>query len=53
MSPSPSKAPIELDPGTNKRIAAINSKTPVPILPQGSIPSFVKIKTDSGAPVNL
>ncbi|BFG71352.1 hypothetical protein KACHI17_22330 [Sediminibacterium sp. KACHI17] len=33
--------------------AVINSAIPVAILPQGSIPISVKMKTDSSAAVNL
>lgn len=53
MSPTPSKAPDHPKPGTKSKTEANNSKTPVPILPQGSAFNFEKIATDSGAPVNL
>ncbi len=53
IKPVPSKAPIKTV-GGNKSIRDVKSSIiPVPILPQGSAPNFVKSSTDSGCPENL
>ena len=46
-------APKNIVEGISNKILANNSTTPVPIRPHGSIPSLVKISTESGWPVNL
>ncbi len=51
--PSPIKAPNKVVRGIKIKIAAINSAMPVPILPQGSMPSVVNNDTDCGWAVNL
>jgi hypothetical protein len=38
---------------TSNKNAAMSSMTPTEILPHGSMPTVVKIYTDSGEPVNL
>ena len=53
ITPKPIKAPNQVVLGNNNNKEAINSTTPDAILPWGSILSFEKIKTDSGAAVNL
>lgn len=53
ISPNPINAPGKVVRGIKIRIEAINSKTPVPIRPHGSIPSVVNNFTDSGCAVNL
>ena len=53
INPKPSKAPKPIVSGINKRMEAISSFTPTKIRPQGSMPRLEKIKTDSGAAVNL
>jgi hypothetical protein len=53
IRPRPIKAPNKLVRGTKINMEAINSAIPVPILPQGSIPSIVNNSTDSGWAVNL
>ncbi len=46
-------APIKVVLGINMSTEAINSPMPVPIRPQGSMPSVVNNWTDSGCAVNL
>lgn len=41
--PMVSTAPSQIVFGINKKIPAMSSKTPIPILPSGSNPTFVKI----------
>lgn len=53
INPNPIMAPIKVVRGINMSIEAINSPTPVPIRPQGSMPSVVNNCTDSGCAVNL
>ena len=53
ITPSPSKAPIQVVFGNKMSAEAINSTTPDPILPQGSMPTVEKIYTDSSDAVNL
>ena len=43
INPIANSAPNTVVPGISKRIPAINSRIPVPILPHGSIPNFEKI----------
>ena len=53
IKPNPMMAPINVVRGININMEANNSPTPVPILPHGSMPSFVNNSTDSGCAVNL
>ena len=53
INPRPVNAPGKVVRGIKIRMAAISSATPVPILPQGSMPSALKSCTDSGCAVNL
>ena len=53
IKPNPINAPNNVVLGIKISIDAISSATPVPILPQGSIPSMVNNSTDSGLAVNL
>ena len=48
-----SAAPNATVRGVNRSTEAISSTMPLPMRPQGSAPSVLKIYTDSGAPVNL
>ena len=43
IRPAESPAPNHIFFGKKSKILAINSKTPIPILPQGSIPTCVKM----------
>ncbi len=51
--PVANRAPRTVVAGNRINTEAISSIIPVPILPQGSIWSVVKIYTDSGAALNL
>lgn len=53
IRPRPNKAPNKEVRGIQIKIEAINSATPVPIRPQGSMPNMVNNSTDSGFAVNL
>ena len=53
INPNPIMAPIKVVLGINMSTEAINSPMPVPIRPQGSMPSLVNNWTDSGCAVNL
>ncbi len=53
MMPIANNAPSHVKRGTSISMAATSSAIPEAILPQGSIPTVVKIYTDSGEAVNL
>jgi hypothetical protein len=53
IMPVANRAPRTVVAGNRINTEAISSITPVPILPQGSIWSVVKIYTDSEAALNL
>lgn len=53
MSPSVKRVPRQIMRGIRIKIAEINSKTPIPILPKGSNPTFVKTETLSVCIANL
>lgn len=53
INPSASNEPAQTVAGINMRIVEINSSTPTPILPHGSMPIVEKINTDSSEAVNL
>ena len=51
MTAIANKAPMVVGARMTRRMHAINSETPEPMWPQGSIPTFVKMYTDSSAPM--
>ena len=53
IKPNDNKAPKSSVALISNNTLAINSITPVAILPHGSTPNFVNSSTDSGAAVNL